>query len=181
MYGLPWMPIFCHEWGDSATIWKSSSNRLTRDKASVFTETRILFYFLHAILVATKPLYEWFVLAVCPSVTPFFHYVPIMVSSWNCQEFLPMTEVTSMQNGKARGQSSMSQTVTQDWIHIWWWNAAQSLMLLPRRELWFFKGIRKISRSHGYKIVDFAQIGCFRTVTPDWIHQWLLNDAQRLK
>ena len=30
------------------------------------------------------------------------------------------------------------------------------------------------------KIVDFAQFGRFRTVTPVWIHQWLRNDAQSL-
>ena len=39
-------------------------------------------------------------LSVCLSV-PFtpFHYVPIMVSSWNFQEWLPMTEVMSITGG----------------------------------------------------------------------------------
>ena len=38
-----------------------------------------------------------------------FDYVPIIVSSWNFQELLPVTEVTSMQNVKVRGQRSRSQ------------------------------------------------------------------------
>ena len=44
-------------------------------------------------------------LSVCLSV-PFthFHYVAFMVSSWNFQEWLPMTEVMSMQTFKVRSQ-----------------------------------------------------------------------------
>ena len=38
-----------------------------------------------------------------------FHYVPIMVSSWNFQEWLPITEVMSMQKFKVRGQKSRLQ------------------------------------------------------------------------
>ena len=49
--------------------------------------------------------------SVCPSVRPshLFDYVPINVSSWNFQELLPMTKVTSMQKVKVRGQRSRSQ------------------------------------------------------------------------
>ena len=70
-------------------------------------------------LAATKQLYKWYFpsvrpsvcLSVRPSVRPshLFDYVPIMVSSWNFQELLPMTEVTSMQKVKVRGQRSRSQ------------------------------------------------------------------------
>ena len=45
--------------------------------------------------------------SVCPS--DLFDYVPIIVSSWNFQELLPVTEVTSMQKVKVRGQRSRSQ------------------------------------------------------------------------
>ena len=38
-----------------------------------------------------------------------YHYVPTIVSSWNCQELLAMTEVRCMQKFKFRGQRSMSQ------------------------------------------------------------------------
>ena len=53
-------------------------------------------------------------LSVCPSVRPshLFHHVPIIVSSWNFQELLPMTKMTSMQKVKVRGQRSRSQRST---------------------------------------------------------------------
>ena len=41
-------------------------------------------------------------LSVCPS--HLFDYVPIIVSSWNFQELLPMTDVRSMQKVKVKGQ-----------------------------------------------------------------------------
>ena len=113
----------------------------------------------------------WMVFSVClsvclsvrPSVRPshLFDYVPIIVSSWNFQELLPVTEVTSMQ--KVKGQTSKVKvtevktqldhfrTVTPVWIQIWWWNDAYSLIMLRRGALLFFKVIRQISRSHGSK------------------------------
>ena len=54
-------------------------------------------------------------LSVCPSVrlsvrlSHLFDYVPIIVSSLNFQELLPMTKVRSMQKVKVRGQRSRSQ------------------------------------------------------------------------
>ena len=50
-------------------------------------------------------------LSVCLSVCPshLFDYVPIILSSWNFQELLPVTKVTSMQKVKVRGQRSRSQ------------------------------------------------------------------------
>ena len=41
----------------------------------------------------------WMVQSVCPS--HLFDYVPIILSSWNFQESLPMTEVTSMQKSRS--------------------------------------------------------------------------------
>ena len=113
----------------------------------------------YSFLAATKQLYEWYFLSVCPSVTPFwlcFHYRIIM-------KFLG---VVTMDQGKvhAKGQGQRSKvkvtevttqldrfrTVTPVWIHIWW-NFIYSLMLLRRGALLFFKVIRQISRSHGAK------------------------------
>ena len=80
-------------------------------------------------LAATKQLYEWYFLSVCPSVrlSHLFDYVPIIVSSWNFQELSHWTRVRSMQKVKVRGQGHRGhdpnfrfRTVTPVWIHIWW-------------------------------------------------------------
>ena len=88
-----------------------------------------------------------------------FYNVPIIVPSWNFQEFLPVTKVMSMQ--KVRGQRSKLQrskqilpqfrcclTVTPVWIHRWLQNNAQSLKWPKRGALLIFKVIHQISRSH---------------------------------
>ena len=53
-------------------------------------------------------------LSVCPSVclSHLFDYVPIIVSSQNVQELLPMTEVISMQKVKVNGQGHRGQNPT---------------------------------------------------------------------
>ena len=115
-------------------------------------------------LAATKQLYEWYFLSVCPSVrlsvTPFWlcsHHRIIMKFSG--------VITTDQGNVHAKGQGQRSKvkvtevttqlsrfrTVTPVWIRIWWWNDAYSLMLLRRGALLFFKVICQISRSHGSK------------------------------
>ena len=115
-------------------------------------------------LAATKQLYEWFSpsvhLSVCLSVTPFrlcSHHRIIMKFSG------VITNDRSDIHAKGQGHKSKVKvtevvthlsrfrTVTPVWIHIWWWNDAQSLMLLKRGALLFFKVIRQISRWHGSK------------------------------
>ena len=56
-------------------------------------------------------------LSVCLSVrlSHLFYYVPIIVSSWNFQELLPLTDVMSMQKVEVRGQRSRSQ---RSWPHL---------------------------------------------------------------
>ena len=97
--------------------------------------------------------------SVRPSVTPF----------WQCSchriilKFSGVITIdrhgvhTKGQRSEVRGQRSMSQvmtpfshfqTVTPVLIHIWWWNDAQSLMLLRTGTLLLFKVSRQISRSH---------------------------------
>ena len=49
-------------------------------------------------------------LSVCPS--HLFDYVPIMVSSWNFQELLSVTEATSMQKVKVKGQGHIVHNPT---------------------------------------------------------------------
>ena len=59
-------------------------------------------------LAATKQLYERYFLSVC--LSHLFDYVPIIVSSWNFQELLPMTKVTSMQKVKGQGHRGHNPT-----------------------------------------------------------------------
>ena len=123
-------------------------------------------------LAATKQLYKWYFPSVCPSVrlsvcpsvrpsvTPFWlcsHHRIIMKFSG------VITNDESKVHAKVQGQRSKVKvtevttqlnrfrTVTPVWIHIWWWNAAYSLMLLRRGALLFCKVIRQISRSHSSK------------------------------
>ena len=99
-------------------------------------------------------------LSVCPSVTPFWlcsHHRIIMEFSG------VVTNDKSDVHAKGQGQRSKVKitevnsqlsrfrTVTRVWIQISWWNDAQSLMLLRRGALLFFKVIRQISRSHSPK------------------------------
>ena len=93
-------------------------------------------------------------LFVSPSacLSHLFHYVANIYSSWNFQELLPMTEVMSIQKVKVAEVKTPFipfRAVTPVWIHIWWWNDAQSLMLLRRGALLLFKVIHQISRSRG--------------------------------
>ena len=97
-------------------------------------------------------------LSVCSSVTAFWlcsHHRIIMKFSG------VITNDRSGVHAKGQGQRSKVKvtevntqlsrfrTVTPVWIHIWWWNDAQSLMLLRRGALLFFKVICQISRLHG--------------------------------
>ena len=104
-------------------------------------------------------------LFVCPSVTPFWQF--------SCHRIiLKFSGVITIHrhdvHAKGQGQRSKVKvtkvitpfsrfrTVTLVW-YIWRWNYAQRLMLLRRGTLLFFKVIRQISGSHGYKkIVNFG-------------------------
>ena len=54
-------------------------------------------------------------------------------------------------------------------------------VLVRRGAQMLFKVICLISRSHGKKSPILSRIERFRTVTPVWIHRWILYDAQSLK
>ena len=70
-------------------------------------------------LAATKQLNKWYFPSVCLSACPsvclshLFDYVPIIVSSWNFQELLPMTKVRSMQKVKVKGQGHRGHNPTE--------------------------------------------------------------------
>ena len=129
-------------------------------------------------LAATKQLYDWFSLSVRPSVclsvclSHLFEYVPIIVSSWNFQELLPLTEVTSMQKAKVRGQIIGSHGT-------------------KNCQFWPKLGVSGLQLKFEFRYDDEMMhrawwclgevLYCFQTVTPVWIHQWLWNAAQSLK
>ena len=128
-------------------------------------------------------------LSVC--LSHLFHHVPIIVSSWNFQELLPWSKVMSMQKVKVRGQRSRSQMSTpnlavsrlQLQFEFTYGNeimhtAESSIEEVP---YCFSRSSVKFQGHTALKTANFTQIGRFRTVTPDWIHKWLRNDAQSLK
>ena len=137
-------------------------------------------------LAATKQLYKWYFLSVslslCPSVTPFWlccHHRIIMKSSGVITN--DQTKVHAKGQGqrskvKVTTQLNRFRTVTQVWIHIWWWNNAYSLMLFKRGALLFFTV--KLQGLTALKIIQFDPDWAFPTVTQVWIHQWSRNDTQ---
>ena len=128
----------------------------------------------------------WMVLSVRPS--HLFDYVPIIVSSWNFQELLPMTKVKSMQKVKVRGQRSRSQrlwphlAVSGPLLQFEFTNGDETmhkaLCCLGEVPYCFSRSSVKFQGSMAQKSLNLIQIGHFRTVTQVWIHQWLWNDAQ---
>ena len=76
-------------------------------------------------------------------------YVPIILSSWNFQELLPVTKVRSMQKVKVKvtevtTQLNRFRTVTPVWIHIWWWDDAYSLIMLRKGALLFLAATKQL-------------------------------------
>ena len=99
----------------------------------------------------------WMVQSVCPSVCDaFFTMFPssyhheIFRSYYQWQKRCPCKRSRSeVKVTEVKPQFRRFPTVTPVWIDIWWWNDAQTLMLLRRGALLFFEVIRKISRSRG--------------------------------
>ena len=140
------------------------------------------------IFAATKQLYEWLSPSVRPSVRPSVclsvchtfslcshHRIIIKFSGVITNE---SSDVNAKHKVRGRGWKSQWSIYP---FHIWWWNDAQSLMLLRRGALLFFKFIPQIaqslkqlrngallfmqdahqmSRSHGTNVTDFD---------PNWV------------
>ena len=106
-------------------------------------------------------------LSVCPSVRlsvclsvchtfltmfPSSYHHGIFRSYYQWQKWRPCKRSRSkVKVAEVNTQLGHFRTVTPVWIHISWWNDAQSLMLHRRGALLFFKVILQISRSHGCK------------------------------
>ena len=108
-------------------------------------------------LAATKQLLEHCFLSVRPSVTPFSlcsHHriiLKFITIDWRDDYAKGQGQRSKVKVTEVMNSFSRFRTVTPVWNHTWWWNEAQSLMLLRRGALLFFKVIRQISRSHGSK------------------------------
>ena len=121
----------------------------------------------------------WMVQSVRPCVC---HTVLIMFpSSYHHEIFRSHYQWRKWHPCKGQGQSSKVKvtevntqlssfwTVTPVWIHRWWWNDAQSLMLLRRGALLFFKVTCQISRRmHGGNGLKFCML-----IYPDHFQNWL--------
>ena len=136
-------------------------------------------------LAVTKQLYESYFLSVCPSVrlsihlsicpsvhlSHLFHYVPIIVSSWNFQGVITNDESKVHAKGqgqrlkvkvtKVKTQLNLFWTVTKVWIHIWWWNDAQSLCCQKRCLIVFQSQLSAFDVTGLKKIVIFDQNWAF--------------------
>ena len=105
------LSIFLYQSPDPQTRPRSSSspNMPTRPmkQTSPVSRARVFFFFL----AATKQLFCPSVrLSIRPSVCyTFFHNVPVIISSGDFQELLPLTKAMSMEKVKVRGQRSRSQ------------------------------------------------------------------------
>ena len=89
--------------------WRQSTGFDGNYRSRKITARRWLHKYVGAECGASS--FTWYLYQMCNTdVRPshLFDYVPIIVSSWNFQELLPVTEVTSIQKVKVRGQRSRS-------------------------------------------------------------------------
>ena len=130
-------------------------------------------------------------LSVCLSVTP----------SWQCSHRRIIMKFSGVINNHknyvhAKGQSHRSKvkvtevmtqltrfrSVTPVWIHVWWWNDAQSLWYLGEVPYCFSRSFIKFQGHLAKKKASIlTQFWRFRAAKPVWIHQWLRDDAQSSK
>ena len=102
-------------------------------------------------------------------------------SYYQWQKWRPCKRSRSEVKGQGHTQLSGFRTVTPVWIHIWWWNDAQSLMLFRWGALLYFKVIRQFSRSLGSKnlriwpkfgvsglLLQFEFINGYKMMHKDW-------------
>ena len=136
-------------------------------------------------------------ISVCPFVCPSVHLshlfdnVPVIVSSWNFQELLPLTDTMSTQSSRSKVKVtevmtpfSRFQTVTPVLIHIWWWNDAQSFVCLEEVPYCSSRSSVKFQGHTANKIVDFYPNWVFPDCNSSLNSPLAMkneNDAQRLK
>ena len=204
-YPMRWLSKYNKEW-DIAVIQPISSISTSELFRKALVDIWIDLYLIKFQFLAILCVFScdqaalWMVQSIClsvhPSVRPSFrHTFLTMFPSWYHHEIFSgvVTNDKSDVHAKVQGQRSKVKvtevnsqlsrfrTVTPVWIQISWWNDAQSLVLLRRGALLFFKVIRQISRSHSSKNRQIWPKLGVSELTQIWIHQWPPNDAQSLK
>ena len=116
--------------------------------------------------------------SVCLSITPFWpcsHHHIIMKFSG------VITNDKSDVHAKGQGQTSKVKvtevniqlsrfrTVTPVWIHIWWWNDAQSLMMLRRVALLFLAATKQLYKWYFPSVRPSVCLSVRPSVTPFWL------------
>ena len=91
--------------------------------------------------------------SVCPSVTPFWlcshdriimKFSGVITSDRSDVHAKGQGQRSKVKVTEVNTQLSHFRTVTPAWIEIWWWNDAQSLMLLRRGALLFLAATKQL-------------------------------------
>ena len=118
---------------------------------------------------------------LCPSVTPFSqcsHHRIIMKFSGVITNDQHEVHAKVQRSTVKVTEVKMHLNLFQFVFHRWWWNEAQSLMVLRRGALLFSRSSVKFQCHMAKKSSILTQIRCFRTLTPVWIYQWLKNSSR---
>ena len=92
--------------------------------------------------------------SVCPSVTPFWlcshdriimKFSGVITSDRSDVHAKGQGQRSKVKVTEVNTQLSHFRTVTPVWIQIWWWNDAQSLMLLRRGALLFLAATKQLN------------------------------------
>ena len=112
---------------------------------------RIAFNRRDIFLAATKQLYGWFSPSARPSVCLITKFSGVVTNARSDVHAKAQGQRSKVKVTEVNTQLTHFRTITPVWIHIWWWNDAQSLMLIRRGALLFLEVIYQISRSHDSK------------------------------
>ena len=86
---------------------------------------------------------------------PSLYHHEMFRSYYQWQKWRPCKRSRSEVKGQSHTHLSGYWTVTQVWIHMWWWNDAYSLMLLRRGAYCFSRSSVKFQGQTALKIVEF--------------------------